>query len=204
MTAYLAVCFALVTIAVTQAQFGYAGRLGPSEVRGYPRMVGVLGEVGLPGPIGEKAAPPMEYCNVSSKIMSFIRRFRSTGLNGTTGGKGRTKRQTSATSWIHQPIICLHAGFNVQESIFDMRTNHCCDKCRRTKFGKCIQKFPGSERCHSEAIRCIASCINTNGGRPVPPGLTGGRPDLPAPEECPTTPKRVGDSYCIERSCIPV
>ena len=220
MRVYLAVCCALVTIVVTQTQSGHAGRSGPSGVRGNP------GIVGAPGPIGDKGTPQMKYCPVSSSITNFLRQFRFTGLNGATGRKGRTKRQTSASSWIIQPNICLHAGFNVQEHIFEMRTKHCCDKCRRTNFGKCMRKFSGPERCHSEAIRCIATCINTNGGQPgrlrpkggcpvppgakgspAPPGPTGGRPGrpgLPAPQKCPTTRKKVGNSYCLERSCIPV
>ena len=209
----LAVFFTLVTIVITQTQFGHAGRSGPWGVRGDPGIVGAPGEVGPPGPVGKKGTPQVKYCSVSSKITTFLRQFRVKGRDGATGRMGRTKRQTSATSWIYQGV-CLHAGLNFQKNRFEVRTEHCCEKCRFPNFWRCMRKVSGSERhsrCHSEAIRCIASCINTNGrqpGRPGPtagrPGPTGGRPGRPGPQECPATRKKVGNSYCLERSCIPV
>ena len=93
MRVYCAVCFALVTIVVTQAQFGQAARLGRLGIRGYPGMVGAPGEVGLPGPIDEKGTPQMKYCNVSSKIMSFIRKFRFMMRFRETGERNRVSNK---------------------------------------------------------------------------------------------------------------
>jgi hypothetical protein len=82
-----------------------------------------------------------------------------------------------------------------------------------------MRKYSGAAphpRCNSEAIRCIARCINKKsptGGRPGPtadqpdrPGPTAGRPGPPGPgpKKCPVKRKQVGGSYCLERSCIRV
>ena len=89
MRVYLAACFALVTIVVTQAQFGRSGRSGPPGVRGDLGMDGAPGIVGPPGPVGKKGTPQIKYCPVSSKISTFLRPFRLMGLKGATGKMGR-------------------------------------------------------------------------------------------------------------------
>lgn len=47
------------------------------------RLRGPSGRIGLPGP---KGAAPVKYCAISTKITTFLKRFRSVGLKGASGG----------------------------------------------------------------------------------------------------------------------
>ena len=72
MRVYPVVCVALVTIVVTQTQFGHAGRSFLPVIRDRLDTDEDIGIV--PGPVGSKRTPQMIYCPVSSKITSFLSR----------------------------------------------------------------------------------------------------------------------------------
>ena len=208
MRVYPAACFALVTIVATQVQFGHAGRSFLPVIR--ERLDMDEADVMVPGPIGPKRTP---YCPVNAKITSFLgkrpfEKFFFRRNEATEARTSRTRITRSATRWLYN---CLHAGLNAQENIFEMPTYQCCQKCEFPNFPKCMRNVSGflrHSKCNSAALRCIARCINTKGGQPGRQVLKRGqvRPiaQKKVNEKCPTTRKRVGNSYCLERSCIPV
>jgi hypothetical protein len=108
--------------------------------------------------------------------------------------------------WIYN---CLHVGFNFQDRILEVPIYQCCQQCKFPAFSRCMRKYSGAvaqPRCNGDAIRCIARCINKKSPTAGRPGPTGGRPGPPGPgpKKCPVKHKRVGGSYCLERSCIHV
>ncbi|CAB4037875.1 Hypothetical predicted protein [Paramuricea clavata] len=197
MRIYFVLCFAAF-VAFTQTQLGLAGPPGPPGKR---------------GPTGSKRVRITPYCRVSSKITNFLKQFRSTGLKGASGKKGsaglrfKSKQSRFANyKWIYN---CLHVAFNFQHRIFEKSTYQCCQQCEFPGFSRCMRKYSGAvaqARCNGEAIRCIARCINKKSPTAGRPGPTGGRPGPPGPgaKKCPVKRKKVGGSYCLERSCIRV
>jgi hypothetical protein len=99
--------------------------------------------------------------------------------------------------WVYN---CLHAGYNFQHRIFEVPIYQCCQQCEFPDFSHCMRSGVVVQ-CNSEALRCIARCINNKGptaGQPGPPGP-------PGPKKCPVKRKKVpGGSDCLERSCIHV
>ncbi|CAB4042066.1 Hypothetical predicted protein [Paramuricea clavata] len=182
MRIYFVLCFALV--AFTQTQLGLAGPPGPR---------------GRSGALGPKGDPP-PYCRVSSKITDFLKQFRSTSLKGASGKKGSAGSTSSLNyKWIYN---CLHAGINFQQRIFEVPVYECCQQCELPDFSDCMRRYSGAvAQCNSEALRCIARCINNKGptaGQPGPPGP-------PGPRKCPVKRKKVlGGSDCLERSCVKI
>jgi hypothetical protein len=105
--------------------------------------------------------------------------------------------------WVYN---CLHAGLNYQDGIFEVPTFQCCKKCEFPGFSYCTRRYTAvtaQSRCNSEALRCISRCMNKKiGGTLVDPRARMlGRPRS---QKCPTKRKKVGGSYCLERSCIRV
>lgn len=177
------------------------------------------GLAGLRGPAGVKVG--IRYCKVNPTIAAFLKQIQfkrkpvpSKGSissvprrPGSVFAKNRNPR--SAIRW---PYNCKHTALNYEKLVFEHDTYTCCMACNSRDFSQCVTKYgrlDGMVRCPSNAMRCIVKCIYKTisqgkgqagkpgtAGKPGPKGDTGGT-------KCSTTKKKVGKSYCFERSCIP-
>ncbi|CAB3991395.1 Hypothetical predicted protein [Paramuricea clavata] len=199
MRIYFVLCFTLALVSLTQAK-GY-GKKGSTDLKRVP--------------------PPrtMKYCQVSSKITTFLNQFRSIGVpkgrdgfrsigipKGRDGLRGIQKR-SAGNKWVYN---CLHAGLNYQHRIFELPTFHCCKKCEFPGFSYCTRRYTAviaQSRCNSEALRCIARCIKQSTNKKIGGTVVDPRARMlgrPRSQKCPMKRKKVGGSYCLERSCIRV
>lgn len=106
---------------------------------------------------------------------------------------------SKVSSWSFE---CLYAGYNSDADRFELPAYHCCKKCEWPGFSICWNKFRANPdvariKCNSNAMRCISKCLcNTrSGGQPGPPGPQ---------SKCQVKRKRIGRSFCLQRSCIRV
>lgn len=105
------------------------------------------------------------------------------------------------------PFNCAHASltFNEGQLMMNVQAFDCCEKCRFPAFTGCVAAG-NSNVCIGRGLRCINRCIDVH-LRPCGASTIGenwSRHGKSSKQRCPSKVKKTGQSYCIQRSCIPL